>query len=227
MGETEKKEKKGIVRRITGVVGYIIIFAIITLLIFLIGFKASQHTVFIFGRTTVWVMTPSMEPQIPAQSYILVKRVSAEEVNVGDVIIFRSDDPSLDGSFNTHRVIEIIGDHEEFVTKGDANLIKDGYTAKADKIEGVYVRNLPALTSLGRFLFSGIGLVVSVAAVLLLIILMYVPEIVRATRRRSAELDKKRQEMIDERVRAEVERLRAEDAKKNGNAEDKPDDAEK
>ena len=47
------------------------------------------------------------------------------------------------------------------------------------------------------------------------------------TRRRSAELDKKRQEMIDERVRAEVERLRAEDAKKNGNAEDKPDDAEK
>ena len=102
----------------------------------MIGFKASQHTVFIFGRTTVWVMTPSMEPQIPAQSYILVKRVSAEEVNVGDVIIFRSDDPSLDGSFNTHRVIEIIGDHEEFVTKGDANLIKDGYTAKADKIEG-------------------------------------------------------------------------------------------
>ena len=142
-----KKPKKR--HKVAGIIGYILIFAIILVLAFVVISKVTNHTVFIFDRTTAWVMTPSMEPEIPAQSYILLKRVDPSTIKVGDVITFLSDDPDLKSlnAYNTHRVVEIIGDNEEFVTKGDANSIDDGaYSAKAENIVGRYVKTLHVMT---------------------------------------------------------------------------------
>ncbi|MBO4216728.1 MAG: signal peptidase I [Clostridia bacterium] len=214
MDETKKTPEKKKKRRAVEIIGYIVIFAIAALLIFVIAMRATNRTVFVFDRTTLWVITPSMDPEIPAKSYILIRKATAADVKVGDVIAFRSDDPMLAGSLNTHRVIAVIGDNEEFVTKGDNNANADKYTAKAANVVGIYVKTLPTMTALGRFLFSGIGIVITVTIVLGTVMIMYVPEISRGTRRRTEELEKKRKELIDERVREEVERLMAEQAAK-------------
>lgn len=210
--EVKKKTKKR--RRAAEIIGYIVISLIVLLLVFVILMKVTNHTIFLFDRTTMWVITPSMEPEIPERSYILIRRATAEEVELDDVIIFHSDDPILGGALNTHRVVGIIGNNEEFVTKGDNNPVEDKYTAKAENVVGIYIKTLPVMSAIGRFMFSGIGIVITMTVILGTVMFMYVPEIIKGTRRRTAELESKRQELINERVRAEVERLKAENAAK-------------
>lgn len=215
-------------RTIIGIIGYVIIFLIIVTLVLVIISKATNHTLFVFKRTTAWVMTSSMEPEIPAQSYILLRKADASEVKVGDVITFLSDDPELKekNAYNTHRVIKIIGNNEEFVTKGDANQIEDAYTAKAGSILGIYEKNLPVMTAIGRFLFSGIGMMITLTAILVIIMAIYVPDIMRATKAREKEIEQKHREQIDMLVREEVERLKAENARANEQKAEEPAEPE-
>ena len=210
------KNKK--LRRFFEIIGYIAILTIAALLVFVIVSNASGHTVFIAGRTTVWVMTASMEPEIPERSYILVRQVDPSTIEVGDVIMFRSDDPDLKGANNTHRVVEVLNDHGEFVTKGDASTATDHYTAKAEKVIGVYERRLPVLTAIGRFLSTSVGHMAVIAIILCILMMMYLPGIMSATRARTEELEEKRRAQIEERVREEVERLKRENREKIANA---------
>lgn len=132
--------------------------------------KATGRVFFLFDRAMIWVLTDSMEDEIPARSYIRIKRVDPSEIRVGDIITFYSDDPSLGGSLNTHRVEEVLDGGAEFVTHGDNNTFKDTYTAKADKIVGIYDGNMPVMTVFGRFfqtkwgLFSAFVLVIVLTA---------------------------------------------------------------
>lgn len=217
MTKTTEKKKKTVLRRVTGIIGYVLIFAIAALFVFVISFKANNRTMFIFGRAAVWVMTPSMEPTIPERSYILIKEIknkNISEIEVGDVIMFSSEDPELNGANNTHRVVEIKGDREEFITKGDANLLQDSTPVKPENVRGIYVKNLPVLTAIGRFLFSGIGMVITMTLVFVIIMIIYLPDLIRATRNKSNELEQKKQQQIEELVREEVERLKRENEAK-------------
>lgn len=104
----------------------------------------------IFGYSLFRVVTGSMEPQIPVDSLILVKREEASTLQVGDVISFYSRDPSLLGEVNTHRIVEI---HENegslsFTTKGDANNIVDRYDTREEDLLGKVVFSS---ASIGKF----------------------------------------------------------------------------
>ena len=176
------KKTIGAVLKITA---YVICAVLTALIVFIMISNAKKNVTFMFGHTALWVMTDSMETGIPAQSYILVKKVDAKDVKLNDVITFYSDDPKLKGSLNTHRVVEIIGDREEFVTKGDNNGIRDQYTAKADKVVAVYVRNMPFLTVIGRFLAKKQGLAVMFIVMLSLVLAVCLPDIIRNVKSKS------------------------------------------
>lgn len=92
----------------------------------------------ICGYSFMQVLTGSMEPNIPVNSIIAVKKVELEEIQVNDVISFYSDDPLLQGNVNTHRVIQVLDqeDRISFRTKGDANAIADRYEVRGEKIVG-------------------------------------------------------------------------------------------
>lgn len=167
------KNKQPLKRRklILNVLYTIVMVLLGALLITLVVGRMANKITFIFDRAVVWILSNSMEEQIPAQSYILVEKIEAAEVKVGDVIVFYSDDPSLKGALNTHRVVEIIGDNDEFVTMGDNNLVADTYTAKAEKVQGVYKSNLPFLTAVMRFLMSPVGFAVVVGVLALIVVL--------------------------------------------------------
>ena len=216
MKQEEGKEKKSIPRRIFNICGYVLIGLIVFALLFVLLSKVTNRIPFIFGKSVAWVMTDSMEPTIPEQSYILISKADVSKIGVGDVIMFISSDPKLEGNKNTHRVVEIIGDKDapEFVTKGDASSVNDSYTVKAENVVAVYEKNLPALTAVGRFMFSGIGMMMSVTAIMIITLLLFLPEIKKSSKEWSAEIEKRRREQIDELVKAEVERMKAEDAEK-------------
>lgn len=137
---------------------YAIFFVTLVLVVGMFISKATGKVFFFFDRASVWVLTDSMEDEIPAQSYIKIKRVDPANIKVGDIITFYSDDPALGGSLNTHRVLEVREGGKEFKTKGDNNIAEDHYTAKADKVVGIYDGDAPLLTVFGRFFQTKIGL---------------------------------------------------------------------
>ena len=128
----------------------------------------------VFGYSVMNIVSGSMEDEIPKDSYILIKKCGPETIKKDDVICFYSSDPDIYGIPNTHRVVEepiVNSDGSiEFVTRGDANAVNDKENAKGDRLIGVYVRRLDALTSFSNALkqntliFVIIGLQISLVA---------------------------------------------------------------
>ena len=197
--------------RIARAFGYILVAAMAAFTAFVIISNAKGEIAFIGGKTMVWVLTPSMEPTIPGKSYILVERITADEVRVGDVIVYRSDDPAIAGRYNTHRVVEIIGNGEEFVTKGDNNLVPDNYNARAECVTGRYIRNMPVMSGFGRFLASGMGIAMTLTVIVAFFAAICLPSLVKSAEDKGKKAEEDKQKLIDELVKAEVERLKAQD----------------
>lgn len=196
----KQKTKKSVFKIISDVLFGLIAAFVLALVV--ISFVEKKTDKSIFGKRVVWVMTESMEDTIPAQSYILVKDVGDNKINVGDVIMFISRDPEIYGANNTHRVIDI-NDQGEFITKGDHNRYKDEYTVKLEDVQGIYERNLPFLTFIGRLYATPVGYVVTLVLVSGLVGAWFVVDYKEKKKI-------KKQELMDEMVAEEVKRLEEE-----------------
>ena len=102
------------------------------------------------GYSVMKVVTGSMEPSIHVGDYILIRETDVEDLKVGDVITFLSDDPTIKDMPNSHRITKI-NDDGTFTVKGDANPTEDVYTVKSDRIIGKYVRKLWLFRFIGSF----------------------------------------------------------------------------
>lgn len=183
---------------------YVFTALLIVFVAFVLYFNLTGKTFFVFNRAVMWVKTGSMEPEIPAKSYIIVKKATGEDVKLGDVIVFHSSDPMLHGELNTHRVVEIKAGGTEFVTRGDNNPLVDEYTARAENVIGIYSRHLPLLSILGRFLSTTAGITVMALLIFAIILVVFLPDVLAFLR------NKAKSEEFDELVKAEVERLKSE-----------------
>lgn len=135
----------------------------------------------IFGYHFFRVVSSSMEPTIIDGDCIISKKVSVDEIEVGDIITFYSDDPMIYNFLNTHRVVDIFENDyglKEFVTKGDSNPGEDVYTAKSQKIVGVYQGDI----FIGKILSKGFELlsnrVIYFILIMLPILLSFISSIV-------------------------------------------------
>ena len=93
----------------------------------------------IAGISMLRVISGSMEPEIPSGSVIFVKEQSLDTWQNGDVISFYSRDPAIGGEINTHRIVDSGIDENGkpyFITKGDANQLKDAYAVYGEDIVG-------------------------------------------------------------------------------------------
>ena len=133
-----------------------ILFLVLMLTLCGLIIAAGRGTVpYLFGYRILQVVSGSMQPTIPNDTCILVKKPVSEDIRVGDIITFVSDDPRIQGYYNTHRVVEITTGEDGsriFSTQGDAYTIPDAYPVYEEDIVGVYQRELP----FGKFLFRGI-----------------------------------------------------------------------
>lgn len=131
--------KKIILNIINGVSVIVIASAVLVLLTVVL--TKSGDVPNIMGYSVFRVLTGSMEPAIETDSLIVVERVDASEVKTGDIISFFSQDPAHGGAVNTHRVVSIEqnGDNWSFVTKGDANQLEDKYVTSSEDLIGKVV----------------------------------------------------------------------------------------
>lgn len=108
------------------------VMAALSALIFIIGLtvfvsvlNASAGKVpSVLGFSVLQVQTGSMEPEIPVGGIVITFKVKPDSLKVGDIISFYSNDTTISGKVNTHRIVEIKdSDSGEriFKTKGDAN----------------------------------------------------------------------------------------------------------
>ncbi len=137
------KKAKNIIKTVADILLIVFVAAFALLTITMVAMKAGGNGQpliggYGFGR----VITGSMETTIPTGSFVLVHETEASEINVEDVIMFYSNDPSFpEGYPVTHRVIEITQNDGRFffITKGDANSSADEYPASEDDIVGKVV----------------------------------------------------------------------------------------
>ncbi len=202
------KEKKSAAKKI----GSILAAVLIVILVLLIGVTVYSKITgnMIIPYSVMWVRSGSMEPTIPTKSYILVKKASAEDIKVGDVICFTSRDPKLQGENNTHRVVGIIGDNEEFVTRGDAAIKDDDFHAYSSDIVAKYVKNLKFLTFFGRVYSTTTGFIITMV-LLLIIAVIWSRVVMRGVKKQEEQSEA---ETIEKLIAEEVEKLKAADAAK-------------
>lgn len=132
------------------------------------------------GDQLLSVQTGSMIPAIRPGDLLVVDKVSASELSVGDVVTFRSAESSSTGMSVTHRIIELPGDTNgnTFITKGDANPTAD-QPLRSDAIIGKVHLSLPFAGYLLNFLRNPLGLLLIIYVPALFIV---VEEIKRLSR---------------------------------------------
>lgn len=155
-------------------------------------FTPSGEAPSFLGFSIFRISSGSMEPTIKEDSLIVDKMIEAEEVEVGDVITFYSDDPSLLGFPNTHRVVEIIDEdgHLMFRTKGDANFVEDTYLCDSDKLIGRVIFVSVLLGKAMRLLSNPLIFIPVIALPLIFILISSIVDAVKIAKKISEEEDK-------------------------------------
>lgn len=96
---------------------------------------------YFLGYKPIIVVTGSMEPAIKVNSLSIVKKCSMDDVNVGDIIMYKSSSDIM----VTHRVISIteVEGEKAVITKGDANEYQDIMPVDKNMLEAkvVYTAN--------------------------------------------------------------------------------------
>jgi len=202
--------KKALLFIINAVSIAIIILAILMLLT--VVMTASSGAPNFLGYSVFRVLTGSMEPEIPVDSLIIVKRADPETVAVGDVISFYSNDPTLGGAVNTHRVTRIERENDEltFITKGDANNIEDRFPVSVRDLIGVVVFTSHALGVFVRLASNPLIFLPLIVVPLFVILITNLVRSVKLTKKLMAE-----QEEAERREALRAAAQKAEESEKN------------
>jgi signal peptidase len=99
----------------------------------------------LFGCRSMVIMSGSMEPAIPTGSVVVVRRIPAAGIAVGDVVSFLN--PEDPGRTLTHRVQAVAGEggRIDVVTRGDANTGTESWSIDAAGAVGRVAFHLPLL----------------------------------------------------------------------------------
>lgn len=175
---TENKTKKKV--KASTVISNVILALAIVIAAYILICRVSGKMPSVLGYSAVTILTDSMDtdgekPDIPAGTYVLIKKTDAKNIRVGDIVTFYSTDEAIAGSLNTHEVIEIItGENGEisFRTQGrnrNSNPVPDKNPAESQNLVGKFVCKLNVLTFIIKLLSNKlvlIGLIVALGAVI-------------------------------------------------------------
>ena len=109
------------------------------------------------------VLSGSMLPEIAVKDIVVTKKVSAERLEVGDVITFIAPDSRFGGISITHRIIEKMYDESigsyTYRTQGDNNNVADAALVPNANVLGRVILKLPKLGYIQDLLASKGGLI--------------------------------------------------------------------
>lgn len=177
MKKSENREPVSIGHRLSTIIGAVICIILIPVLIInctlIIQSYTNKDTVpSVGGVFPMIILTDSMEPEFSSGDLIICKRTDAEDVKQGDIICFY--DPDGNGTTTvTHRVEKITQDENgnlAWETKGDANNTKDAAIVPAEKLAGVYLRNISGVGNVAMFMQTTQGLIICVICPIILLL---------------------------------------------------------
>lgn len=164
------------IQKIWNAITTILVGAAVLLAVLLAGVR-------LIGLTPYAVLSGSMEPSYHVGSLIYVQKVAPEEIRVGDPITFVLNEELL---VATHRVIEIDAANQHFYTKGDANNAPDAMPVHYNNLVGRPAFTIPRLGYVSSFLGTRSGMMLAGTAVIVILILVFVPDMLKAADRADA-----------------------------------------
>ena len=161
-------------KKVWNVVSTVLVVLVVLLAVALVGVR-------LVGLNTYVVLSGSMEPTYHTGSLIYVKKVDPFTIEAGTPITFMMDEDTI----ATHRVVGVVPDEEDstvirFRTKGDANDAEDGTLVHYKNVIGTPVFTIPYLGYLISYIQHPPGLYIAITAGAILVLLMFVPDILRA-----------------------------------------------
>ena len=132
-------------------------------------FKVKAPTV--FGFSSAVVLTGSMSGTIEPDALIITHKQS--NYTVGDIVTYQTG-----GTPVTHRIVS--ENEKGYRTKGDANDAEDGTLVHYKNVIGTPVFTIPYLGYLISYIQHPPGLYIAITAGAILVLLMFVPDILRA-----------------------------------------------
>lgn len=130
MDESQKLiEQDPLQEKMTILVTILLVFAV-ALCLYCVVQVLSHGYVNIGGFMLFRVVTGSMEPTIPVGALMVTRAVDIESIQLGDIVCFKTEVSEIWGRIVTHRVVGIYETNLGSIlleTKGDANLVADGY----------------------------------------------------------------------------------------------------
>ncbi|MCI8409571.1 MAG: signal peptidase I [Lachnospiraceae bacterium] len=118
------------------------------------------------------IQTASMTPKYPVGSMIYVKKAALEDLEVGDVITYRTS--SEGGWVVTHRLTQVDKQTGTLVTKGDANNTEDGSISYSAVIGKATNFAIPFLGTLVTQYQNSYGKVITVTCIVVLLALSFI-----------------------------------------------------
>ena len=153
------------------------------LAILLVGVRA-------VGLTPFAVLSGSMEPSYHVGSLIYVKKEAPENIRVGDPVTFVLNEDLL---VATHRVIEIDEANQHFYTKGDANEAPDAMPVHFNNLLGKPVFSIPKLGHVSSLLGTKKGMLLAGSLAAIILILVFVPDLLRLADKADKKANKQQQ----------------------------------
>lgn len=141
----------------------------------------------LFGLQVYAVLSGSMEPTYHVGSVIYVEPVDPSEIQVGDPITFVMNEEL---TVATHRVVRIDAENSAFYTKGDANDDPDAAPVHFNNLLGKPVFTIPYLGYISSYVQSPPGMYYAIAVGVLLLVLVFVPDMLGDEKKKSEKSEK-------------------------------------
>lgn len=128
----------------------------------------------LIGWKPMVVLSGSMEPTYPVGSVVYVRKVSPQNVKVGEAIAFYLEDGK---TVVTHRVVKIDTQKQLFYTKGDANNVEDGTATPYSRLIGTPMFDIPKIGFLATYLGTARGKILFATVLVCMLIVVFLPEL--------------------------------------------------
>lgn len=149
-----KKIKENKALKIIGNILYVLLFIIVILmLIVVILQRMTDNSISLGGFRLFTVATGSMEPKYKVGDILISKQVDANEIQVGDDIVYKGKQGSFKDKVVTHQVVSIREENGEkkITTKGIANTEEDP-EIDSSQVYGKVIYKVKTLSFIGQII---------------------------------------------------------------------------
>ena len=154
MKEKLKKIKENKILKLIGDILYILLFVIVVLmLIVVILQRVTDNSISLGGYRLFTVATGSMEPKYEVGDILISKQVDANQIHVGDDVVYKGDEGSFKDKVVTHQVVSIREENGEkkLTTKGIANTEEDP-EIESNQVYGKVIYKVKTLSFIGQMI---------------------------------------------------------------------------